>query len=225
MEDIWQIGSFIIHKEWVAAGVSLLLAFGVLRYIGCFAKDDHRKKDVIGNMLFVFILVYQLSSFLFQTSLAFRYPISVLASPGTWKEWTAGWIAAGIYLAVASRSEKKLYFEAALYSVLIYILTEFFFLSYQIYSQTASAALVMHMTAAGLVFLAFLFLKNKLSYEYLLYILLFFYGMVMSAYSFIFPAKALFLYMPAWFFVCVASVGTAGFLSAWIRRGKAVDKK
>ncbi|SFE87121.1 hypothetical protein [Alteribacillus iranensis] len=200
MEGVWQVGSLIINKDWVAMGVSLIMAFALLHNSHYFTNSK-KQLEILSNTLFLFVIVYQLSSFLFHFSIGIRYPLSVLAAPGAWEEWTVAWIAAIIYLFIGCRKHSISFSETSLRTALIYLLTEFFYLTYMLYSGSDGMATLYHIIIIAILILLFLLLHRLLSNQTLLAIILMVYGSLMYIRSLSYTAKMIFVYIPEWWFL------------------------
>ncbi|MFB4163943.1 hypothetical protein ACE1TI_08890 [Alteribacillus sp. JSM 102045] len=219
MDGIWQVGPLIIHKEWVVIIVSYILTAALLHYLAYFPEYKKTQTDIAGNVLFLFIVVYQLSSFIFYFPLTWQDPMAVLASPGSWKEWTIAWAAGGVYLYIFSRPVKSLFFQLAVYVFLTFLLTEFFYTAFYTYTQPATIHSFYQMSIAAATFFTFTFLRKKLTYERLLYLLLLLYSLSMIMMNLISSAKMLFIYMPQEPFFGAAAIALIGFIRLFMKWG------
>ncbi|WP_240374754.1 hypothetical protein [Bacillus piscicola] len=195
---VWQVGPFLIQKEWLILLGAYVLSLGIVRWLfpaELGKKGKKERQDLHVNSLFLFLITYQLSSFLFYIPRSWQDPVAVLATPGTWKEWSLASLAAVVYVGIKSETTRNFY-EVALYLFQLFLLMEFLYAFAHVYIQADSGDFAYHMLVNGVVLFMLSMTRRRCSYQCSFLMGVGLYALFKGIMTTFISVKILFVYMP-----------------------------
>lgn len=221
MSGMWQIGSFMIQKEWIVILFAYLLAVVILHYTYDFPPLDKKlRNDLRVHALSMLIIVYQLAPFIYEINSAIRDPLSILARPGTSVDWGLAWFAVVLYMSFKLKNNQTAWYIMMLYFFFLYIFTDFFYRMYIAVTATSSLSSLIVMTVYLVLFFLYIALRKRTPPWLQFYVLLFIYSGSMIVVSLLSHSiKMLFIYVSMnWFILLLLFVLLSSGIHLFVQR-------
>ncbi|MDT8862909.1 redoxin domain-containing protein [Alkalihalobacillus sp. MEB130] len=211
MDNIWTVGPFIIKQSWIY--IALLVSVGIVisHFFINWSNRAKEEREIFGNSIIYFFIVFQFSSLLVNPSISIRDPIAVLSMPSGTTEWVIAVFFLFFYIFWITRKAPVTRVNLFLKLLISYLVVETLYFSFFPYSSNGhNVSFYQGIINISLLLIFYIQQQRDVSARLIVTRLSVLYGGIMGIVSLVINVRMFEATVPSWFYFLIGFAGLVG---------------